>query len=257
MGRLPLVAVGMGLTGMAETHNGPDAPLVLALDTAGSACAVALCRGSQVLASNRQAMRHGHATAVLPMILEVLQTAAATFADIDRYVVNRGPGGFTGLRVGLAAMSGLALATDRPVVGIDGFDVLARQARTLAPAPAPVIVAIDSRRPDPYMQSYDTAGRRHDGPRCIAAEMLGDFVRQAAGTGPTVSLVGDAASAVASAAAAAMDHLRIDLPAVNALDPVVLARLGMAADPDRQPPSPLYVRPVDARPAPPARDLAP
>ena len=255
----------MGLAGMAETHNGPDAPLVLALDTAGSACAVALCRGPDTLARHRQAMRHGHATVVLPMILEVLQAAAKTFADIDRYVVNRGPGGFTGLRVGLAAMSGLALATDRPIIGIDGFDVLARQARALARVPTPVIAAIDSRRPEPYVQAYDAEGRRHDRPRCITPDALAGFVRQAAGAGMGVSVVGDAAPAVAaavgsiagSAAGSAAGRLNIDLPAVGALDPAELARLGMMTDPDRQPPSPLYIRPVDAQPAPPARNLAP
>ena len=247
----------MGLAGMAETHNGPDAPLVLALDTAGSACAVALCRGSDTLARRRQAMRYGHATAVLPMILEVLEAAAAVFADIDRYVVNRGPGGFTGLRVGLAAMSGLALATDRPVVGVDGFDALARQARTLVRAPTPIIAAIDSRRPEPYVQAYDAAGRRYGRPRCITTEALAGFVREAAGAGASVSVVGDAAPAVASAAASTTGHLNVDLPAVGDLNPVVLAQLGMTTEPGRHPPSPLYIRPVDARPAPPARDLAP
>ena len=240
---------------MGGTHNDPDAPVVLALDTAGAACAVAVCRGSRTLATDRQAMRHGHAAAVMPMIEHVLATAGLTFAAIDRYVVNRGPGGFTGLRVGLAAIGGLALATDRPIVGIDGFDVLAHQARTMPHAatrdPRPLIAAIDSRRSDPYVQAYDPSGQRRDGPYCLTMEALTGFLRRAAGDGGTLSVIGDGAHIVASAG----NGLDIDRLDVAGRDPVTLAQLGLLAEGDRQPPPPLYIRPVDAMPAPTPRGL--
>ena len=249
---MPAFVAGIGLNRMAARHNHPDAQIVLALDTAGSACAVAVCRGPDTLAVDRRAMRHGHATAVLPMIQQALEKAGLTFAAIDRYVVNRGPGGFTGLRVGLAAMGGLALATGRPVVGVDGFDLLAHRARRLAPTPWPLIAAIDSRRPEPYVQAYGADGRRLGDPRCLAREQLADALRQAAGSRGRLAIIGDAAG-VATSAAGSLD---VEVLAADGPDPVALAQIGRATEADRQPPLPLYIRPVDAVPAPPARGIS-
>jgi hypothetical protein len=83
---------------------------LLAIDTAGSACSVAVGRGIAVLAAERQTMRHGHAEALLPMIDRVMETAGVLPAALDGVAVAVGPGGFTGIRVGLGAALGIALA---------------------------------------------------------------------------------------------------------------------------------------------------
>ena len=77
-------------------------PVVLAFDTAGSACSVAVGRDGDVLAYERREMRHGHAEALLPMIDRVMAAAGLARAPIDLVAVSTGPGGFTGIRAGLA-----------------------------------------------------------------------------------------------------------------------------------------------------------
>ena len=63
-------------------------------------------------------MKRGHAEALMPLIARVMKHAALAFTTLDRIAVTTGPGSFTGLRVGLSAARGIALAADRPVVGV-------------------------------------------------------------------------------------------------------------------------------------------
>src|SRR5580658_2838696 len=99
--------------------------LVLAFDTAGSACSVAVGDSGTVLAAERRDMRHGHAEALLPMIDRVMAAARLTAANLDAVAVATGPGGFTGIRAGLAAAQGLALAVGARLVGITSFTAVA------------------------------------------------------------------------------------------------------------------------------------
>jgi tRNA threonylcarbamoyladenosine biosynthesis protein TsaB len=85
-------------------------PTLLAIETAGSACSAAVGRGPVVLAAERQAMRYGHAEALLPMIDRVVAAGGVSRAALDGIAVAVGPGGFTGIRVGLGAAQGIALA---------------------------------------------------------------------------------------------------------------------------------------------------
>src|ERR1700733_4739814 len=104
---------------MSDPGVGVDrrAPLVLAFDTAASACSVAVGRGQTMLARERRDMRHGHAEALLPMIDRVMAAAGLGPRDIDAVAVSVGPGGFTGIRAGLAAAQGLAMATHARLIG--------------------------------------------------------------------------------------------------------------------------------------------
>src|SRR6201989_3424662 len=70
-------------------------------------------------------MLRGHAEALLPMLQRVMQQANFGFSDIDRIAVTTGPGSFTGLRVGIAAARGLALAAEKPAVGLSTLSAYA------------------------------------------------------------------------------------------------------------------------------------
>ena len=63
-------------------------------------------------------MVRGHAEALMPLIARVMDAAALGFAELDRIAVTTGPGSFTGLRVGIAAARGIALAAGKPAVGL-------------------------------------------------------------------------------------------------------------------------------------------
>src|SRR3546814_11281327 len=100
---------------MARARFGPRTTgasivIVLGVDTGGSACSVALWRDGAVLAEESRSMTRGHAEMLVPMIAGAAARAGVALADVGLYGVTVGPGAFTGLRIGLAAVAGLALA---------------------------------------------------------------------------------------------------------------------------------------------------
>jgi tRNA threonylcarbamoyladenosine biosynthesis protein TsaB len=99
--------------------------IVLAVDTAFDACSVAIVRGEETLAVISEPMNRGQAEQLAPMAREVAAEAGIAFADIDRVAVTTGPGSFTGVRVGLSFARALALALDRPCVGVSTLEALA------------------------------------------------------------------------------------------------------------------------------------
>jgi tRNA A37 threonylcarbamoyladenosine modification protein TsaB len=117
----------------------PAEPLILAFDTSAAQCAAALLSGDRVLARRDEAMGRGQAERLLPMLEEMLAEAGVGWADLDGLAVCTGPGNFTGLRVGVAAARGLALALDIPAVGVTRFEALADR-------PGPVVVEIEDGR---------------------------------------------------------------------------------------------------------------
>ncbi len=119
---------------------------VLAIDTALAACSAAVLDTQQggIIARESLPMLRGHAEALMPLIRRVMDEAGTAFRDLDRVVVTTGPGSFTGLRVGIAAARGIALAIDKPAVGLSTLSAYA--APYLADDDnAPVVVAIDAR----------------------------------------------------------------------------------------------------------------
>jgi tRNA threonylcarbamoyladenosine biosynthesis protein TsaB len=216
---------------------------VLAVDTALDACSAAvldLARGG-IVASESLAMKRGHAEALMPLIARVMQQAATVFSDLDRVAVTTGPGSFTGLRVGISATRGIALAAGKPAIGLS----------TLAAFAAPliaeddsthVVAAIDARHSNVFIQVFGTGGRTLVSPRIAS---IRDAVR-AATTGPA-RLVGSAADALAAAWPKGADP---PLLVANRGAPDVdwIARLGAAAEDGYAPPKPLYLRAPDAQP---------
>jgi tRNA threonylcarbamoyladenosine biosynthesis protein TsaB len=135
--------------------------LILAIDTALDACAAAvLDTGSgRLIAQASEAMKRGHAEALMPLISGVMKQAGVPFATLDRIAVTTGPGSFTGLRVGLSAARGIALAADKPVVGLTTLSAYA--APVIGEDEAhPIISAIDARHDHVYSRSWPATARR-------------------------------------------------------------------------------------------------
>src|SRR5690606_9429622 len=105
----------------------------------------------------------GQAERLLPLLQEVLAEAGLEWRALARLAVTRGPGSFTGVRIGLATARALALAAGRPLLALDGFTVLAAQVREALSEPArrgrSLAVLIDARRADLFLQCFDARGR--------------------------------------------------------------------------------------------------
>lgn len=99
--------------------------MILTVDTTGAACAVGVAAEGRVAAHLVEEMTRGHAERLFPMIEAALAQAGAGYADIARIAVCTGPGNFTGARIGVSAMRGLALSLGAPAVGATRFEALA------------------------------------------------------------------------------------------------------------------------------------
>src|SRR5262249_29264459 len=146
----------------------------------------------EIVASETLKMTRGHAEALMPLLARVLDAAGLEFAELDRVAVTVGPGSFTGLRVGIAAARGIALATGKRAVGLS---TLAAYAAPLLAGGAPgrVAAATAPRHGNVYLQTFGADGRSLTAPSIAT---IRDAVQAAAG-GPAV-IVGSAAAQVAT-----------------------------------------------------------
>src|SRR6185436_6934708 len=133
---------------------------VLAFDTCFGAVSAAVCgtdaRGLRVLAESYEARMSGHAERLVPMIDETVWRSGLALGDMDRLAVTMGPGGFTGVRVGVAAARALSLATGKPAVGVTSLAAMAHEARRLlsdASQARRLVVAVDARAGMVYVQA--------------------------------------------------------------------------------------------------------
>jgi tRNA threonylcarbamoyladenosine biosynthesis protein TsaB len=142
------------------SQSAPGALKLLAIDTACAACSAALWIDGVVVSFRLREMVRGQAEALMPMVIEIMHEARAEFAALDLIAVTIGPGSFTGLRTGLAAARGLALARSLPLIGVTTTEVIALAAYRLAADTdlrRPITVVLNSRRDDLYVQHF-TAG---------------------------------------------------------------------------------------------------
>jgi len=215
---------------------------VLAIDTALGACAAAVLdsQAGAILAAESLGMVRGHAEAVMPLIARVMDAARSEFNELNRIAVTVGPGSFTGLRVGISAARGIALAAGRPAIGLSTLSALAAP-HVAARSGDTIIAAIDARNEQVYFQVFAPNGVTVVTPRL-------DRVRaavRAVPVGPTV-ITGSGAMLVAAHWPSGSPIPRVEDHA--APDIGWVARLGAAAQEEGAPPKPFYLRRPDARP---------
>ncbi len=215
-------------------------PTLLAIETAGSACSAAVGRGPVVLAAERQAMRYGHVEALLPMIDRVVAASGVSRAALDGIAVALGPGGFTGIRVGLGAAQGIALALKARLIGVTSF---AAVAAALPAGPGVALIALDSRREDLYVQLFDrSSGLALSEPAAVMPVALVEYVGALAADSALL-IAGNIAEIAAVALAGRFD---IEIAAESAPDARgVLAAALRQIEPAESPVRPLYLRPPD------------
>jgi tRNA threonylcarbamoyladenosine biosynthesis protein TsaB len=216
---------------------------VLAIDTALAACSAAVLDTEHggIVAAESLPMTRGHAEALMPLVARVMDQAGLAFTDLDRVAVTTGPGSFTGLRVGIAAARGIALATGKSAVGLSTLFAYAAP-QMAADDRIPVVAAIDARHGHVYLQVFGPGGRTPSAPRLAP---LREAV-QAASAAPAC-IVGSAAQSVAAGLSQA-DAEPAAVDARPAPDIAWVARIGAGLPEGQSPPKPQYLRAPDAQP---------
>ncbi|WP_245613080.1 tRNA (adenosine(37)-N6)-threonylcarbamoyltransferase complex dimerization subunit type 1 TsaB [Skermanella stibiiresistens] len=214
------------------------------MDSATGACSVALWRDGAIVARRFAAMDRGQSEIMVPMVQEVMAEAGVGFQDLDGLGVTIGPGAFTGLRIGLAAARGLALASGLPLVGVTTFEAVGHGIPPEERLGRAVVVAVESRREDIFIQSFDNDMKLADQPRSIRPDAF------AVPDCPTL-IAGDAAVRLRMAleARGLQDAAGLRFAAgpglPDAADVAALvAERGFASAADG-PPRPFYLRPPD------------
>lgn len=130
----------------------------LALDTSTEACSVALALDGQILALDEVCPQQ-HSKRILPMLQQLLSDAGVSLYQLDGIIFGRGPGSFTGVRIGVSVAQGLAFGADLPVFGVSTLAAMA-QAAAVQQNATEVIAAIDARMAEVYIAAYtlDEAG---------------------------------------------------------------------------------------------------
>lgn len=222
--------------------------ITLGLDTATSACAVALwdAASGRTLAVRAEMMQRGLAEKLVPMVQETMAAAGIGFADLSRIGVTVGPGTFTGLRVGLAAARGFALAANCPLVGVTTLEAAVHGLDDDIRAGHTLLAAIESRRDDLFLQPFTAALIPLDEPADVLPADLPAYAAAHLPAGPLL-IVGDAAARTAQALGAWNDNVAIR-ETTGAAEALATARIAALQHQDgiaARIADPFYLRPPD------------
>ncbi len=168
--------------------------LILALESSAKAASVALVRDGRLLGQSTQISALTHSRTLLPMAEDLLKNCELTTGDVDLFAVAHGPGSFTGIRIGVSTVKGLAWATDKPCVGVSTLEALAWHGLAAGGIVCPVM---DARRSQVYNALFEIRGGkpvRLCEDRAIALDQLAD---ELAGKNTPVFLLGDGAALTA------------------------------------------------------------
>ncbi len=251
--------------------------IVLGIDTAGREGSVALAQGSQdsfELLGLEPLAGGTYSAQLIPRVAALLETAGIHKGAIDLLAVNSGPGSFTGLRVGLSTVKGLAESLRKPIVAISGLETLAiaaqlspqqREAKSLT-ACSRVIAALDALRKEVYVGEYDLASkaRNADDPKLVkqaragntlefGAECLGerlvplaDFVAEMAGRAQSALACTPDASVQSALQAAGVAVELVARPRGDLIARIGLARFSQGATISSEALDANYIRRSDA-----------
>ncbi len=151
-------------------------PVVLACDTSTTVGSVALVEGDRVTAELVLQSPGSTSRRLVGDVRDLLAARGLAPSDLDLLVASTGPGSFTGVRITLAAMKGLAFALDKPLVGVPSLDALARP---LLGRGAAILAALDARRSEVYAAGYAPDGTPVVAPAALSPQAAAEALRDA------------------------------------------------------------------------------
>ncbi len=215
---------------------------ILAFDTSFDACSAAIVADGKPVFARTQVIGRGHSEVLPVMVDGALKACGLKVADLDIVGVVRGPGAFAGVRVGLAFARGLQLGGRLRAVGVTSLEALAASVG----ASEPIASVFDARRGQVYAALYDGDLRTLIAPFVATPEDAALRLRAALNAPPNAPLI------IAGSGAALVAPFIGEIKAIAGealIDPAAVARLASRAPQSEAPPSPLYLRPPDAKPS--------
>ena len=138
-----------------EAHIFAAMGLILNLETATTNCSVSIAKDGEVLAiKEHDTPNYSHSEQLHVFVQEVLQKAAVTFSELDAIAVSKGPGSYTGLRIGVSAAKGLCFSLDVPLISIPTLESMAHQINDVEADF--IIPVLDARRMEVYATVFDS-----------------------------------------------------------------------------------------------------
>ena len=222
---------------------------ILGFDTATSACSAAVWEDGRIAARRFEPMSRGQSERLMPMVREVLSEAGADFPDLDLLAVTTGPGAFTGLRIGLAAARGMALAGDLACFGVTTLDVVAAGVSETERQKANVLVVLNSKRAEVYAQAFRSDLRPLSEAQALIPADLAALMANGEGDADRVLVAGDGAGQVIQALEdKEIEAVLSTAPGVpDAATVAAIAAERWSSDQPAGPLRPLYLRPPDAK----------
>ncbi|QDZ00249.1 tRNA (adenosine(37)-N6)-threonylcarbamoyltransferase complex dimerization subunit type 1 TsaB [Nitratireductor mangrovi] len=214
---------------------------VLAIDTAAELCAACVFDAAAGVELGRSVrdIGKGHAEVLMPVIAEALSEAGTAYDGLGAVAVAVGPGSFTGVRIGVAAARGLALALGIPATGVTTLAAIAHEARRAYPGRA-VLAVIDAKRDELYAALFDAEGSETAPPFITHAAEAAALARDA-----DAVLAGSGAALVAAVPGAPPFAIAAE---TRTADISAYAACAIAAGFSGNKPKPVYLRGADARP---------
>ena len=185
--------------------------LILAMESTAKAASVALVRDGTLVAQSTQCSGLTHSRTLLPMAEDLLKNADVKLSEVDRFAVAHGPGSFTGVRIGVAAVKGLAWAAEKPAVGVSTLEAMAWHGLAAGEGSL-VCCAMDARRNQVYNALFEIKDGKPVRLTEDRAISLADLITDLKADGRTPFLVGDGAhlcKAAMETAVLAPDNLRM------------------------------------------------
>ncbi len=144
---------------------------ILAIDTSTAWCSVALSLGDETPMLRHELVSAGASQLVLPWVQDLLGKANLKLNELDAIAIGIGPGAFTGVRLGVAAVQGLAISCDLPIVPVASVDAIAAQLSKTPDfelaKPRSFVIAIDARMDEIYWAKYASPMQKQDLPKRI------------------------------------------------------------------------------------------
>ncbi|HSZ24461.1 MAG TPA: tRNA (adenosine(37)-N6)-threonylcarbamoyltransferase complex dimerization subunit type 1 TsaB [Cytophagaceae bacterium] len=132
-------------------------PLLLSIETSTKVCSVALNKGQQLLGSSEILIEKSHSKFITQLIENLFVYAGEKMNDLDAVAVSKGPGSYTGLRIGVSTAKGLCYALDKPLISVSTLASMAYEVNKYNTSKALLCPMIDARRMEVYCAVYDTS----------------------------------------------------------------------------------------------------